>query len=60
MKEYLNTRRVMNLENELLFKSLRDQDRRDGAGLEKQKPTWRLGEQPSSGRTTNLISNQHG
>jgi hypothetical protein len=36
------------LEKELLFKSLRDQDRRDRAELEKQKPTRRLGEQPSS------------
>jgi hypothetical protein len=54
MKEYLNTLRVMNLEKKLLFKSLRDQDRRHRAELEKQKPTWRLGELPSSGKTKTL------
>jgi hypothetical protein len=40
----------MKLEKELLFKSLRDQDRRDRAELEKQKPTRRLGELPGSGK----------
>jgi len=50
----------MKLEKELLFKSLRGQDRRDRAELEKQKPTRRLGELPGSGKTKKPVSNQHG
>jgi hypothetical protein len=49
----------MKLEKELLL-SLRDQDRRDRAELEKQKPTRRLGELPGSGKTKKPVSNQHG
>jgi hypothetical protein len=59
MKEYFKHAQANEVGKELLFKSRRDQDR-DRAGLEKQKPTRRLGELPGSGKTKKPVSNQHG
>jgi hypothetical protein len=51
MKDYLNTRRVMNLEKKLLFKSLRDQDRRDRAD-------WKAKTYTETRRTAKFGKNQ--